>query len=63
MLIDLTAHGQQLVSHVTERRRRLMAAILSSLDADQQRAIIAALELFSDAAGEPTPEDLLTFGL
>ena len=63
VLIDLTPHGRQLVAHVTERRRRQVAAILSSLNPDQQRMIAEALELFSAAAGEPTPEDLLTLGL
>lgn len=63
VLIDLTEHGHDLVATVTDRRRRQMAAILSSLDATQQRAIIDALELFSTAAGEPAPEDLLTLGL
>ncbi|NEN04692.1 MarR family transcriptional regulator [Diaminobutyricibacter tongyongensis] len=63
ILIDLTALGAQLVADVTERRRRQMAAILSSLNGDQQRTIIHALELFSTAAGEPAPEDLLTLGL
>jgi DNA-binding MarR family transcriptional regulator len=63
VLIDLTPHGAQLVAHVTERRRRQMAAILSSLSGEQQRAIIDAFEMFSSAAGEPAPEDLLTLGL
>jgi len=37
--------------------------VLTSLTTDEQQQIIAALELFSTAAGEPTPEDLLTLGL
>jgi DNA-binding MarR family transcriptional regulator len=63
ILVDLTENGRRLVDEVTERRRRQVASVLTSLTTDEQQQIIAALELFSTAAGEPTPEDLLTLGL
>jgi DNA-binding MarR family transcriptional regulator len=63
ILVDLTENGRRLVDQVTERRRRQVASVLTSLTTDEQQQIIAALELFSTAAGEPTPEDLLTLGL
>ena len=63
ILVDLTDAGRQLVDQVTERRRRQVASVLTSLAPDEQQQIIDALELFSTAAGEPTPEDLLTLGL
>jgi DNA-binding MarR family transcriptional regulator len=62
-LVDLTENGRRLVDQVTERRRRQVASVLTSLTTDEQQQIIAALELLSTAAGEPTPEDLLTLGL
>jgi len=63
ILVDLTDEGRRLVDQVTERRRRQVASVLTSLAPDEQQQIIDALELFSTAAGEPTPEDLLTLGL
>lgn len=63
ILVDLADAGRQLVDQVTERRRRQVAAVLTSLAPEEQRQIIDALDLFSTAAGEPTPEDLLTLGL
>ncbi|GIT79719.1 transcriptional regulator [Leifsonia sp. LS1] len=63
ILVDLSDDGRRLVDQVTERRRRQVAAVLTSLTADEQQQIIDAMELFSRAAGEPTPEDLLTLGL
>lgn len=63
ILVDLSTQGRRLVDQVTDRRRRQVAAVLTSLTPDEQRQIIEALELFSTASGEPTPEDLLTLGL
>ncbi|HEY8281304.1 MAG TPA: MarR family transcriptional regulator [Leifsonia sp.] len=63
ILVDLTPEGRRLVDQVTERRRRLVASVLTTLTAAEQQQIIDAFELFSTAAGEPTPEDLLTLGL
>lgn len=63
ILVDLTDDGRRLVDQVTERRRRQVASVLTSLTAEEQQQIIDAMEVFSTAAGEPTPEDLLTLGL
>jgi len=63
ILVDLTKTGRQLVEQVTERRRRQVASVLTSLSSEDQQRVIDALEIFSTAAGEPTPEDLLVLGL
>lgn len=63
ILVDLTKSGRQLVEQVTERRRRQVASVLTSLSSEDQQQVIDALETFSTAAGEPTPEDLLVLGL
>ncbi len=63
VLIQLTPHGEQLVSHVTERRRREIAEILAQLKPDDRQAVGRAFALFAAAAGEPLPEDLIVLGL
>lgn len=63
VIIDLTSEGSRLVATVSESRRRDYRTILSRLTPDQQESIVRALELFNEAAGEPSVEDLLTLGL
>ncbi|MFC5503497.1 MarR family transcriptional regulator [Lysinimonas soli] len=63
VLIDLTAHGAQLVDHVTHRRQRELATILSELDPAQRRAVRRGFEVFALAAGEPSATDLLILGI
>lgn len=63
VIVDLTDDGRRLVDAVTERRRREYRSILSRLSADDQAAVAHALDLFNQAAGEPSSEDLLTLGL
>jgi DNA-binding MarR family transcriptional regulator len=63
VLIDLTAHGAQLVDHVTYRRRRELAKILGELDPAKRRAVQGGLEAFALAAGEPSAAELLTLGI
>lgn len=63
VLVDLTPHGRQLVTHVTDRRRREIHEILAQLKPDDRRAIAHALALFAAAAGEPPAEDLITLGV
>lgn len=63
VLITLTPGGRDLVAEVTDRRRRGIAAILSTMTADQQTAVRDALQLFADAAGETPASDLLTLGI
>lgn len=63
VLIELTTAGQKLVTNALEQRRNNIAEIMSVLSADQRSAIVAAFELFSDAAGETPAEDLLVLGM
>lgn len=63
ILIHLTPHGEQLVAHVTERRRREISEILAQLKPDDRQAVGRAFALFAAAAGEPLPEDLIVLGL
>lgn len=63
ILVDLAPAGRRLVDLVTDRRRRQVASVLTSLTPAEQQQVIDAFELFSTASGEPTPEDLLTLGL
>jgi DNA-binding MarR family transcriptional regulator len=63
ILIHLTPHGEQLVAHVTDRRRREIAEILDQLKPDDRPAVGRAFALFAAAAGEPPPEDVLVLGL
>jgi DNA-binding MarR family transcriptional regulator len=55
--VSITAAGRQVVDQATERRRALIAGILSRLPARQQAAVAAALSAFAAAAGE-VPDDL-----
>ena len=63
ILVELSDQGRRLVELVTDRRRRQVAAVLTTLTPAEQERVIEGLELFSGAAGEPTPEDLLILGL
>jgi len=63
VLIRLSAHGEQLVAHVTDRRRREIAEILAQLKPEDRQAVGRAFALFAAAAGEPLPEDLIILGL
>lgn len=63
VLIELTASGQHLVEHVTERRRDEIAAILERMSPTERAAVSSAFALFAGAAGEPPVEDLLALGL
>ncbi|TFD49380.1 MarR family transcriptional regulator [Cryobacterium frigoriphilum] len=63
VLIELTMAGQNLVTNALEQRRDNIAQIMSDLSADQKSAIVAAFELFADAAGETPAEDLLVLGV
>jgi len=63
ILIHLSPHGEQLVAHVTDRRRREIAEILEQLKPDDRAAVGRAFALFAAAAGEPPPEDLIVLGI
>lgn len=63
ILIHLTPHGDQLVAHVTDRRRSEITEILAQLKPEDRQAVGRAFALFAAAAGEPLPEDLIVLGL
>lgn len=63
VLIHLTPHSEQLVAHVTDRRRREIEQILAELRPEDRQAVGRAFALFAAAAGEPTPEDMIILGL
>src|SRR5215470_1310195 len=56
VLVSITAPGRQVVDQATQRRRALIAGILSRLPAGQQSAVASALSAFAAAAGE-VPDD------
>lgn len=62
ILIHLSPHGEQLVTHVTDRRRREIGEILEQLRPDDREAVGRAFALFAAAAGEPPPEDVIVLG-
>lgn len=53
ILLRLTAAGQQFVDEVTARRRAEIAAIVAGMSPDQRRGLVAALQAFTHAGGEP----------
>lgn len=63
IFIHLTAHGEQVVAHVTERRRREIGEVLDQLKPDDRVAVGRAFALFAAAAGEPPPEDVIVLGV
>lgn len=63
VLIRATESGRALVDEVTARRRHAISDILAKMDADDQKAVVSALETFAAAASEPAVEDLLILGL
>lgn len=62
VLLHLSPHGEQVVAHVTDRRRREIAEILDQLKPDDRQAVGRAFALFAAAAGEPLPEDVIVLG-
>lgn len=50
--IALTAAGRELVDAVTRHRRRDLAAVLGRLSDEQRQAVVSALTVFAQAAGE-----------
>lgn len=52
VLVSITAAGRDVVDQATARRRELIADVLRTLPADQQRDIARAFAAFAAAAGE-----------
>lgn len=55
VLLDLTIEGSRLVRLVTRRRRAEIARVVTALPVDQRSGLVAALQAFATAAGEPEP--------
>lgn len=62
-LVALTPAGKRCVTQVTNRRHKEIKQILGNLDAKQLKSVLAAMDAFSAAAGEPRPADLTSLGL
>ena len=54
IVLALTKGGNRVVTSVTERRRKEIAAIVARLPRSQREAMVGALQAFGDAAGEAT---------
>jgi DNA-binding MarR family transcriptional regulator len=55
VVIELTATGQGLVDEVMDKRRREIDAVVRRMTPDDRDRVVAALELFSQAADGSTP--------
>lgn len=55
--IALTPQGGTLVREVTDRRRQEIAAIVAAMPTSRRRGVVAALNAFAEAAGEPSAAD------
>lgn len=66
ILLRLTDAGAQIVDEVTARRREEIAAIVAAMAPGQRAGLIAALQAFTEAGGEPAlgepVYDTLTLG-
>ena len=66
VLVSITSAGRQVVDQATERRRALIAVILSRIPVRQQPSVAAAMKAFAAASGEipdsqwPAPDGQLT---
>jgi DNA-binding MarR family transcriptional regulator len=61
-LIRLTGEGQRIVDEVTARRRQEIGVIVSRLSPEQCRTLVAAMNAFNEAGGEPSENGLHPFG-
>lgn len=55
--LDLTPAGRSLVRKVTDKRRAEIGRIVGAMPATKRDGLVAALQAFADAAGEPPPPD------
>ena len=53
IVLSLTGQGRQIVDDVTARRRAEIAAIVAHVPPEQRSGLVAALDAFNDAGGEP----------
>ncbi|WP_043618936.1 MarR family winged helix-turn-helix transcriptional regulator [Nonomuraea candida] len=52
-LMRLTVEGRRIVDEVMARRRKEIGAIVARMSAAQRRALISAMNAFTEAGGEP----------
>ncbi len=57
VLLDLTPAGTSIVKAVTGRRRREISRIVAKMTDRDRRGLLAALQSFARAAGEPSAAD------
>lgn len=62
VLVELTDNGAALVGEVMASRKAQVAEILSRVSRAQHQVIVAGFTAFAEAAGEPSPQDLLVLG-
>lgn len=53
--LDLTSAGRSVVRRVTARRRSEISRIVAVMPAAKRETLVAALQAFAQAAGEPDP--------
>ncbi len=61
--ITLTNTGSRLIGQIARRRDANVRLVLERLTREQRRQVVAGMETFADAAGEPSFEDLLSLGM
>lgn len=54
VLLNLTTTGSDVVAEVMRQRRRVIARIVAKLPKEHRTGLVAGLEAFSDAGGEPS---------
>ncbi|MDF3288125.1 MULTISPECIES: MarR family winged helix-turn-helix transcriptional regulator [Streptomyces] len=57
VFIDLTDAGRRVVREATERRRAEIARIVAAMPPAQRTGLVAALQAFTEAGGEPTAHE------
>jgi DNA-binding MarR family transcriptional regulator len=62
LALTLTEAGKRVVGQVMESRRRAVEPILRKLPKQRRAALVAALEDFAAASGEPPARDLWALG-
>lgn len=63
VIVRVTSKGRAVVDEVTRQRGLELSRILARLTPAEQASVLSAFELFSAAALEQSPEDLLILGL
>ncbi|WP_327105207.1 MarR family winged helix-turn-helix transcriptional regulator [Nonomuraea glycinis] len=61
-LIRLTEEGRRIVDEVTARRRQEIGMIVARMSPEQCRTLVAAMNAFNEAGGEPAGNGLNPFG-